>query len=410
MTPRTRAKPNRKKLTVPSVKAANPRPDRDVLVWDTELKNFLLQVRPSGRKAFYVQYRNERGRQRRFKLGSFPSLTPEKARREAIKRLGEVEGEIDIQYQRQKRRKAREVGMSRVETWSELFTYRLNSYAIVKNRTWRDDQRRFEKEIEPAIGHLKLGDARKQDDFLPLYLKVWNERGGYEAERMRALVSALYNLAVNCEFLPKDAPNPAKLSKVERFEEKPREEPVREDDLPALLEAIGKHESPYIRALFRVLLLTGLRFSEVRERKWDDFDRGKRTIKIGLTKSGKTRRVPLSEEAMEVILAIPRMVTSPYIFPSPVSPTEKAMSRSWAFRQWDQIRRGAGLPDVRIHDLRHTVATSLADAGQPAQYIQQALGHQALATTMRYVHAASEGSRQALSEHGQRLKDLESWR
>ena len=72
-------------------------------------------------------------------------------------------------------------------------------------------------------------------------------------------------------------------------------------------------------------------------------------------------------------------------------------------RAWHRIRESAGCPDLRIHDLRHSVATWLSEAGNPAQAIQQALGHRNIEQSMGYVHASDRAPREALERLGERI-------
>lgn len=80
-----------RKITKRVVDAITPDPTRDLFYWDIELRGFGIRAKPSGTKTFIIQYRNERGRTRRYAIGQYGRLTAEEARIEAKKRLGEVE-------------------------------------------------------------------------------------------------------------------------------------------------------------------------------------------------------------------------------------------------------------------------------------------------------------------------------
>ena len=108
--------------------------------------------------------------------------------------------------------------------------------------------------------------------------------------------------------------------------------------------------------------------------------------------------MPLTDAALDVIRDLPRDAGNPHLFPSPV---KEGAPRADIFKPWNRIREAAGCEDLRIHDLRHTVATMLADDGNAAQVIKSALGHQSLQTTMKYIHAADQGSRHALEAIGE---------
>ena len=182
-----------------------------------------------------------------------------------------------------------------------------------------------------------------------------------------------------------------------------RQPSVKSDELPRLLEAIQAEESPYVQALFELLLLTGLRKSEWVQAKREHLDYGRGTLRLPDTKAGQPRHVPLSAAALEMLEALPPMVGNPYVLPSPTRPGKPLGD---ARKAWDRIRERAGCTDLRVHDLRHSVATWLSEDGQAAQTIQQALGHKNIEQTMGYVHAGDKAPRQALERLGERIRSI----
>src|SRR5579872_7009306 len=90
----------RAKLNERTVEASRPR-ERMYAVRDTELKGFMLRVYPNGRKTWLYDYRNDAGRRLSYKLGNYPGLKSEGARKEAEKAAGKVAGHIDVQAEKQ---------------------------------------------------------------------------------------------------------------------------------------------------------------------------------------------------------------------------------------------------------------------------------------------------------------------
>ncbi len=142
-----------------------------------------------------------------------------------------------------------------------------------------------------------------------------------------------------------------------------------------------------------MLVLTGARKRELLDAKWDDFDLDRRAWRIPVTKSGRPRTVPLSDTALDVLAGVPRIEGCEYAFANPR--TKKPFVS--IFHGWDTARKRAGLEDVRIHDLRHSFASFLINAGRGIYEVANLLGHTQLKTTQRYAHLADQTLRDAVN-------------
>jgi integrase len=121
---------------------------------------------------------------------------------------------------------------------------------------------------------------------------------------------------------------------------------------------------------------------------------------VPLSKSGKSRYVILNADAVAVLRSIPRLPGNPYVFPSPVTGRPSAS----LYFPWQRIRTRAGLPDVRLHDLRHSFASALVNAGWKLYTVQRLLGHANAKATQRYAHL----SRETLAEAAEAMGKLVS--
>ena len=131
-------------------------------------------------------------------------------------------------------------------------------------------------------------------------------------------------------------------------------------------------------------MLSGCRFGEVASLEWD-WIKGK-CIHLPDSKSGP-RTVWLSSAARAVIDAIPRYgADCPYLLPDR-PPTRHVENIQ---RQWDRIRNEAGLPGLRLHDLRHSWASVAAVNGVDMVTIAKLLSHALIETTERYVHLSDQ--------------------
>ena len=130
-----------------------------------------------------------------------------------------------------------------------------------------------------------------------------------------------------------------------------------------------------------LLLLTGARRREITQAKWEHVDWEKRVLLVPVSKSGRPRIVALNAAAFALLRSIPRDPESPYVFPGRLV---------GVFYPWDRIRRRAGLPDVRLHDLRHSFASILVNQGVSLYIVQGLLGHASPRMTQRYAHLAPQ--------------------
>ena len=131
--------------------------------------------------------------------------------------------------------------------------------------------------------------------------------------------------------------------------------------------------------VIRLLLLTGCRKSEILTLRWSEVDG--EVLRLKKTKT-RPRTVWLSGAAQAVIARQPR-TASAFVFPSPRDP---ARPQSCNLGLWRRARREAGIEDVRLHDLRHTVASQAVARGVPLPTVARMLGHTQPTMTLRYAH------------------------
>ena len=105
-----------------------------------------------------------------------------------------------------------------------------------------------------------------------------------------------------------------------------------------------------------------------------------------MSKSGKPRAIALNDTAIELLRSIRAGNSSLYIFPSPVT-GEPSPS---LYFPWHRIRTRARLPDLRLHDLRHSFASFLVNKGISLYVVQGLLGHAHARYTQRYAHLTSD--------------------
>jgi integrase len=379
----------RQKLTKRIIEAMIYRGDgksRDIR-WDEEQPNLGVRVYPSNKKSYVLFYRANR-RQRFMTLGPCKELTLKQARDKARAHLVEVR--MDNKDPLQTRKK-----LATGEKVKDLCQIYLDRYAKEHKKTWKEDERRLYKHIVPAWGNMKASNVT-HTDVAKMHTKV-GLRAKYEANRIIELVARMYTLARTWGLVPENHRNPAK--NIQHYKEATRDRWVTEKELPALVMALEQEHNIYARSCIWLLLLTGARKSELLRAKWTDIDFQRSELRIAEAKSGSTRYVLLSVEALAVLETIPRVDGNPYIFVG----RDEGRHLVNVNKPWNRVRQAANIEDVRLHDLRRTLGSWLAQAGNSLALIGHILGHATLATTKIYSRFGRDSAREAIDTYSTRI-------
>lgn len=360
------------KLTKRFIDAQEPRVD-DYFIFDDEVSGFAIRILPTGKKAFYIQYRLG-GRTRRLKIGNYSTITVEYARQLAKVNLGRIANGADPVQELQDRRRA-----PTIKDICKRFDEEHISQHL-KPSTQADYRRSIKLFILPNLGAMKVADVSRAD-ISALHHKMRSTP--YQANRVLGVLSKLFNL---CELwcLRPDGSNPCRL--IQKNKETKKERFLSHEELAQLNMAfndalVERTESEHVVAAFKLLLLTGCRLSEIQKARWDYIYNG--YLNLPDSKTG-AKRVPLSDAAFAILQRLPREPGNPYIIIGKV-PGQHITDLQ---RPWRRIRERAGLQDVRIHDLRHTYASHAVMNDVPIATVAKILGHSQLQTTMRYAHLA----------------------
>jgi integrase len=165
---------------------------------------------------------------------------------------------------------------------------------------------------------------------------------------------------------------------------------LTQDEIERLLKASRASRHPFLHLFVQLLLLTGARKGEARHMRWRDVDLNKRVWTVPRSKNGRSRHVILSAAAVTVLndtriaaehLMLPT-TKDQYVFTNPR--TRTAYHSFYA--SWFIARDLADLEGLRIHDLRHTYASTLINNDVTLYEVQTLLGHSSLQMTQRYAH------------------------
>ncbi len=366
------------RITKRIVDSLTPSDGTETILWDIDLAGFGCRVRPGGAKTYFVSYRAGRGRaapMRKLTIGRHGNpWTPEMAREEARRILADVAHGADPAAERDAAKKA--------ETLADLAARFMAEHVSAKrkSRTGAEYARLLDKLILPALGPVKLADVTRAAVSRLHYAL----RGTpYQANRVLALLSKMMNLAEAWGLRPNGS-NPC--AHVERYAEHHRERLLSAEELARLGDAIRAYRgSPFVPAAIRLLLFTGARLNEILGLQWDWIDYQRGEARLPDSKTGR-KTLHLPAPALAVLSDLPRLEGNPFVIAGQVKGARLVNLET----PWRAIRAAAGLPDARLHDLRHAFASIGAAAGDSLLVLGKVLGHTQAATTQRYAHLASD--------------------
>jgi len=370
---------------------------------DAKTHGMTLCVSRTGVKTFEL-YRRMGGRPTRLKIGRFPDITVEFARKEVARMTGEIAQGKDPADERRKARGETTVG--------ELFGMYLEGHAKPHKRTWQEDQNQFNRYLV-AWTPRRLSQIRKAD-VAALHAKIGRDHGHYAANRLLALLSAMFNHAASLGY---DGGNPA--HGVKKFKEQARDRFLHPDEMRAFLKALEEEPSEMWRDFFALTLLTGARCANVLAMRWTDLnlDRGLWRIPETEAKGGEPMVVILVVPVVEILRrrVAGRADGSPFVFPGGGGTGHLTAPK----QTWRSLLVRAGLVDgdgkntVRVHDLRRTLGSWAAARGVSLQMIGKVLGHKNVATTAIYarldlepLRAVVEATTAAIMAAGNDVKAL----
>jgi len=353
--------------------------------WDNRHKGFGIRLYSTGVKSFVLAYRY-RGRFHIHALGKFGILTVDQARDLAVQKLAELTKGNDP-FAKEK--------LVSGKIFDCLCADYLERHATAK-KTGHEDERRINKHLLP-LWKRKEVLAITSEDVAALHHKITKDGAGYEANRVITLIHTLFDKAKEWGYLGNGADNPARGIKLNT--EKRRDRWITPAELPRLAQAIDEEENLYAAKALWVYLLTGMRKGEVLNLRWTDIDFERREIRLDDTKSGHSHYVPLSQEAIEVLQSIPRVAENLYVFCGHI----KGRPLINIQKPWNRVKANAGVMDARLHDLRRTVGSWLAQAGNSLHLIGRVLNHSNTSTTAIYARFGQDHVREAMEAHGRQL-------
>jgi integrase len=349
---------------------------------DSELSGFYVEVRATspGAGTYYLRYKDEAGKTCHQKIGRTSQLSLGEARR----RAKILKAEIQLGADPRGEAKAQKA----VITLEVLFEEHYLPYVKPRKRSWKRDVELFRR-IQPVFGARRLNEITRQQIQTFHTALLGQHLAAATCDHHLKLLRHALNLAIDWGMLEK---NPA--ARVPLFNRDNKVENYLDDDrLAVLLGVLRTDENRAVCQIATFLLSTGARLNEALSARWGQIDRDTRVWRIPASnsKSKRVRSVPLNDSALEVLRQVGTEGRHEHVFVN----EQTGQRYTTIHKVWGRLRREAGVPFLRIHDLRHLYASFLVNSGRTLYEVQQILGHSDPSVTQRYAHLSSRSLQEA---------------
>jgi integrase len=346
----------------------------------TKKPGVYYRIEKDGRKQFYIRYRDINRKEIEECVGSGPRMT---AVRAAVERSSRISG---LNSSNSESRKAVELERSAIKwTISKLWFEYSKTRGSDPSKPYKSkdvDEDRFNKHfvdlanlLPPQIDHLRYERWKR---------KVSEGRSPTTVYHCAELLRRIIRFGTERNLI-EGLPFKLTLSKPDNK----TTEYLDNAQLCQLMQALDTEE-PIIGNMFRLVLLTGLRRGELMKLSWSDFDPERKTLLLRDTKAGKDQLLPISEDAIQLLLDQPRHPNnSALVFPSPQG---CQWSKSSLDRVFKRISSRADLPPGfrLLHGLRHQYGSKLAEAGATIVEIRDLMRHSDVQVSERYLHTTKD--------------------
>lgn len=270
------------------------------------------------------------------------------------------------------------------ETWFERF-------ASLQTKTYANQKYRYYKYISPAWGKTQMRAITALD--VQGLLALYRDRPTL-ANRLIQLMSSVYNKCAKWGYV--SGVNPCQHVDKNRLQSRTRH--LSATEMQRIQAALDRLENQSMADAFRLMIFTGCRKMEILSLKWSQINMEAKMFELHDTKNGRPRVIPLVDAAMEVVSQIKR--TSKFLFPA----ASKAGHITSPHKAWQKVCEWAGVDEVRIHDIRRTCGSLLAQHGTTSLDIGNVLGHESAAATRVYARLNVASHRKTLEQYAAIIK------
>jgi integrase len=266
-------------------------------------------------------------------------------------------------------------------------------------KSLRDDQSRYRSHLKDQIGHLQIGKLTPR-----LIQQVADEvrakLNPATAEKVAALLKAICRDFVVLRLLPTNPASDLKLLPVENA----RQRIPTDEEAARLGEALGAVPASTANDCIKFKMFTGTRDSEARNLRFGDIDEGQGVMLLRETKSGRPQTVPLSPEAMAIVVRRKALRINDYLFPS----ASGRGAISYPRKAFSKLLERAGITGLTMHDLRRWYGTAgIQSPGVTVHDVSKLLRHSSIHVTEKhYLVAVDSRLRRAANQASRSVYEL----
>ncbi len=335
---------------------------------------FGIRVNPNGTKRWFSLY-SIKNKSRRFSLGKYPEMSFVEAKKQHSILIARVNKGEDPQAEKVIYRNSPTMN----DLWDEYTKTRAAKTPPKTDRTIREENRKWEQDITPLIGELKVVDVTRRE--INHLLKKKATKASVAANRLFSFLRIVFVEALDLGWIDT---HPMHYMRKPGGSENKRARYLTDDEIKTLWPFFNQlpHNA---RDIFKLLLLTGQRSGEVMSMKWEDIDNG--VWKQSTNKTRSHHLVPLSTQVQAIInnrrLGVDYskkqqwMLDSPFVFPSLYNialGSKGEHSRSVA-KSRDKLKKWSGITHWHSHDLRRTARTLLSRLKIDPHIRERIIGH-----------------------------------
>lgn len=254
-------------------------------------------------------------------------------------------------------------------------------YSELNKRSYKQDKSRVKVIREyfkrcKYINNIKLDDIEQFKRYL-----LSNGKKKITANRYLEVISKMFNIAIRNDWVKK---NPIEQDVKFELENDNKFRCLSLKEQNKLLEVV---KGTYLEGIIIFALNTGIRKSDILPLMWEDIKSyNDKVIHLYIRKSNKSVDMPCTKMLLNFIERTPKEDRHGAMFINPLTKQQPKEIK----RAWKVAKKKAGIENFRFHDLRHTVASRLVNAGVPLPTVQKVMTHSDITTTMKYVHTPDE--------------------